>query len=312
MQIEEYISELLFEHDCVIIPDFGGFIGNYSPSQIDPVKHLLEPPRKKILFNKGLTQNDGLLANHLCKREKISYSQALNEISKAVKNYQSAIKQSKRASLDNIGVLYTDEQGNLLFQQDEKINYLPGSFGLSAFYHLPAVKDGAEESKVVELYPKKINHVRTYAAAAAIGAVIASAFWISLNQNRLGIDYSSFNIAGKKDIRQYSFTQREPLPATPNVKDSTAIALPKPITSNIETGNYHIIAGCFRSKENAETLIKRMQGQNMNAAIIGTTLNGLYMVGYGKFNTREEAETNVANFRKNFEADAWVFEKPKI
>ena len=26
--ISKYISELLFLHDCVIIPQFGGFIGN--------------------------------------------------------------------------------------------------------------------------------------------------------------------------------------------------------------------------------------------------------------------------------------------
>ena len=44
MKIEEHISELLFEHDCVIVPDFGGFVCNYAPARIDPVKHLFEPP----------------------------------------------------------------------------------------------------------------------------------------------------------------------------------------------------------------------------------------------------------------------------
>ena len=26
--VEHYISELLFLHDCVILPNFGGFVGN--------------------------------------------------------------------------------------------------------------------------------------------------------------------------------------------------------------------------------------------------------------------------------------------
>ena len=56
MKIEEYISDLLFEHDCVIVPDFGGFVCNYGPAAIDPAKHLFEPPAKRILFNKGLSR----------------------------------------------------------------------------------------------------------------------------------------------------------------------------------------------------------------------------------------------------------------
>lgn len=321
MNIEEYISELLFEHNCVIIPDFGGFIGNYSPSRINPVKHLFEPPHKRILFNKGLVQNDGLLANHIATREKISYTQAVNEIAKSVKHYQNEIKSNKRISLDNIGVIYTDEQDNLLFQQDEKVNYLPEAFGLTAFYELPVVKDEEtkkEEGKVVELHPFR-KYIKPVAVAASVTAIITSTFWISLNQNRLGLDYSSLNIFSKKEAKEYSFTQRQPLPAISYTKDSaemmkflnpkTSVILENTTTS---TGNYQIIAGCFRLSENAQNLIKKMKQHNINAAIVGTSPQGLLMVGYGKFNTKEEAELSLNDFRKTFVADAWVFEKAKM
>lgn len=320
MQIEEYISELLFEHNCVIVPDFGGFVGNYSPSRIDPVKHLFEPPHKRILFNKNLLQNDGLLANHISHREKISYAEALNAISKAVKHFRNEIKQDKRAVLDNIGVLYTDEQGTLLFQQDEKVNYLPESFGLSTFYQLPVTKDTAREgAKVVELHPKQKSRIRTIAAAAAVTAVITSTFWISLNQGRLGINYSGLNIFSKKGAghgtKQYNFVPREALPVISYKKDSIAamaMLTPKVTADNTTAGNYQIIAGCFRFKENALNLIARMKAHNINASIIGTNPQGLYMVGYGKFITKEEANLSLNDFRKAFVADAWVFEKTKI
>jgi len=319
VQIEEYISELLFEHNCVIVPDFGGFIGNYSPSRIDPVKHLFEPPHKKVLFNKGLTQNDGLLAHHISNREKVSYAEALDHIAKAVKHYQAEIKQNKRIALDFIGVLYTDEQGSLLFQQDEKVNYLPEAFGLSAFYQLPVIKDAQqEEGKVVQLHPTQRIRYRNIAAAVTIGAVLASTFWITLNQSKLGINYSSLNIFGKKEVKQYSSVERETLPTASYAKDSIAIAnilAAKPVvtdnTTPIATGNYQIVAGCFRVQGNAQTMINRMKQHNINAAIIGTSAQGLYMVGYGKFNTKEEAELSVSEFRKTFVADAWVFEKPR-
>jgi hypothetical protein len=273
-----------------------------------------------VLFNKGLIQNDGLLAHHISKRENISYTEAQNHIAKAVKHYQTEIKQNKRIALDFIGVLYTDEQGNLLFQQDEKVNYLPEAFGLSAFYQLPVVKDGEEkeEGKVVQLHPAQRNRYRNIAAAAAIGAVVASTFWLTLNQSKLGIDYSSLNIFGKKEAKQYSSVPREALPAASYIKDSIAIAnllAAKPsVTDNtppIATGNFQIVAGCFRIQGNAQAMINRMKQHNINASIIGTSSQGLYMVGYGKFNTKEEAELSVNQFRKTFVADAWVFEKPR-
>src|SRR5580704_233390 len=111
MKIEEHISELLFEHDCVIVPDFGGFVCNYSPAQIDPVKHLFEPPSKRILFNKGLTRSDGLLAHHISGKLKLPYSEAVTSISTEVKRYKDDIEKDKRLTLENIGLLYIDEKG---------------------------------------------------------------------------------------------------------------------------------------------------------------------------------------------------------
>ena len=51
MNIETYISDLLYRHDCVIIPGLGGIITNYRSAQIHPVSHKLQPPSKSIRFN---------------------------------------------------------------------------------------------------------------------------------------------------------------------------------------------------------------------------------------------------------------------
>ena len=50
MKMETYISELLYRHDCVILPGLGGFITNYRSAQIHPVSHTLRPPSKSISF----------------------------------------------------------------------------------------------------------------------------------------------------------------------------------------------------------------------------------------------------------------------
>ncbi|MCX6268123.1 MAG: hypothetical protein NTW16_12315, partial [Bacteroidetes bacterium] len=76
MDIRNCIADLLSLHDCVIIPGFGGFIGNYSPARIDQVNHTFHPPTKELLFNVNLKQNDGLLASAIAASWMISYADA--------------------------------------------------------------------------------------------------------------------------------------------------------------------------------------------------------------------------------------------
>ena len=72
--ISKYISELLFLHDCVIIPEFGGFVGNNKSAVLNEITGTIFPPSKEILFNPNLKSNDGLLIN------KISISEGISNI----------------------------------------------------------------------------------------------------------------------------------------------------------------------------------------------------------------------------------------
>ena len=80
--IDSHISYLLHLNDCVIIPDFGGFVANYQSAKIDPVVNLMHPPKKHIVFNKSLQNNDGLLVNELASCEGISFKNAQKEFKK--------------------------------------------------------------------------------------------------------------------------------------------------------------------------------------------------------------------------------------
>ena len=84
MKIETYISDLLYRHDCVIIPGLGGIITNYRSAQIHPVSHKLQPPSKSIRFNINLQEDDGLLANYVSSCEEISFASAQTKIERFV------------------------------------------------------------------------------------------------------------------------------------------------------------------------------------------------------------------------------------
>lgn len=150
MNTDQYIRELLANHDCVIVPDFGGFVGNYGSARIDPHSHRFTPPRKEIGFNRSLSKNDGLLAHHLASGEEIGYAEALLLIRDSVELWNTQLERHQRVKLEEIGTLYMDRNGKLRFEPDLSRNFLQESFGLSGFHALP-VKRIVQLDPVVEV-----------------------------------------------------------------------------------------------------------------------------------------------------------------
>src|SRR5919107_1082436 len=93
------IQDLLHDHDCVIIPDFGGLIAQYAAAKIHPVKHTFSPPSKKIAFNEKLKQSDGLLTNSLSRHLRIPSQEAQKMVAEFVGNLQQDLAQNKKCEL---------------------------------------------------------------------------------------------------------------------------------------------------------------------------------------------------------------------
>jgi len=165
MNVLQYISELLYQHNCVIVPGFGGFIANPVSASIHPVSHSFSPPRKEILFNSSLTTNDGILANYIAVKENISYEHALHEIYNFVNDAKSSLDTDKKLGITKVGTIYLDEQQNYSFNPDKETNYMLSSFGLSEFTSPAIQREGIEkriekafsESKVFRSEKKKNN-----------------------------------------------------------------------------------------------------------------------------------------------------------
>ena len=84
MVLANYISDLLYRYECIVLPGFGAFLTQKISAEIDSATNLFLPPRKVISFNEQLKQNDGLLANHIVAVEKLSYENAVEKISEFV------------------------------------------------------------------------------------------------------------------------------------------------------------------------------------------------------------------------------------
>jgi cell division protein FtsN len=139
MKIASSIADLLFEHECVVIPGLGGFITKTHPASVHPVKHQFKPPHKEIVFNQHLRANDGMLLNHIAHKESLPYSEAKKRMDKFVLRCLEEMQVGRRINFRQIGSLSMDDTQQLIFDPDLSQNYLAESFGLSGFVS-PAIK----------------------------------------------------------------------------------------------------------------------------------------------------------------------------
>ena len=114
----EIISTLLVRHNCVVLPDFGGFVARVNPAQIDYEKGIMNPPRKAILFNQQLTNSDGLLITEYALANEINYTEAQSTILGIIELWNEELKSGKRIEIDRVGELFIDINGKLSFVQD--------------------------------------------------------------------------------------------------------------------------------------------------------------------------------------------------
>lgn len=151
MTFDHYISELLKDHDCVIIPDFGGFVGNYASARINPVNHRIDPPYRKISFNKLLVHNDGLLAAYVAQKEEEKFERALARIKNYAVYLKSELDSHHRIDIEKVGVLYKQADGTFRFEQFKQAQFFADGFGLESFYSKPIVHFAP---KKIEIEPK--------------------------------------------------------------------------------------------------------------------------------------------------------------
>lgn len=222
MNLEKVIAQLILKHACVIVPDFGGFISQRVPAVLDFKSGKVLPPSKSILFNKQLFAGDGLLIGAYAQENQLSYDLATSEITQTVVAWKARLNIGERVELEHIGYLYTDNTGQICFEQDKFVNLLLSSYGLSAinvqtaenvpveeetqtidFIDFNRVKTetlpAEHEPKIIEInVPKKLHWTR-YVAAAALLPIVFYSVWIPTKTDFLqsGIlsvhDFNPFN-----------------------------------------------------------------------------------------------------------------------
>ena len=299
MQLSNYISNLLFDHDCVTVPGFGSFLGNYKSAQYDFKERKFHPPSKQISFNSQIKDNDGLLAKNISKELDLPYDQAVKKIHQEVLTWTKKII-TETIVLKNIGELYLSKEDKITFIPSNELNHLKESFGLSPIFVTELEDKKSLQSKKLPTYSSVEKKKSNYLTQAAIWACMI-------------IGVSSIYINGKNDLIEQEIAYEQEFRKQTKEKVQKAVlnlgSLPS-LTVNVKMKEkkYFIIAGAFRIPQNAQNLMLNLKKKGYEASRLGLNDKGLSPVAFTSFSDRNDAVIELRVIQQKENKDAWIFE----
>ncbi|PHS07699.1 MAG: sporulation protein [Kordia sp.] len=316
MALTNYISDLLYRYECVLVPEFGAFLTQKHSAVMDVTTNVFLPPRKVISFNEQLKQNDGLLANHIVGADQCSYTEAVEKITDYVTSIKGKLVAGETVLFEKIGHFSLNNEGKLQFAPLEEVNYLTTAFGLQSTYKSPVLREVykeevavLEEKAPIAFIPEtRVKAKRSYLKYAAVAVVALGLSGVLGSQ--VYTDQME-GVASHNDLKTLEIEKSAYQRAS--FFDVSPIEVPEVIfnisVEKKQVGSYHIIAGAFRFEENADKKIEQLQKAGFSARKIGQNKYGLHQVVYASIVDKSEALTTLRAIKKSHNSGAWLLVK---
>ncbi|MER2998170.1 SPOR domain-containing protein [Pontibacter populi] len=326
--VAKHIKSLLYEHDCVIIPGFGGLITRYVPAMVHPVKHTIAPPSKRVAFNEKLILTDGLLINTIAYHNGISTGEAQQMVAAFVTQANNQLKTDNRFELSDIGVFRYNAAHRLEFEYKEGDNLLEASFGLPEISARPV---RAEESVVLRTlqknreqdvpqqgnkFKRRLRRVYSTAAGLVIAGLTGSALYMlsiqteynlsslnpialftnaTINNQAAASDYTSDYVPVSEEER-LAIYQNLLLNANAATSDDVAFAI-----SETDNSEINLQAESDTLAEVAETAVNEVVVEEpvVEPVLTVSERTGRFYIITGGYSRLKNAETGREAIREN-------------
>ena len=309
MDITAFIRELLFSHDCVIVPGFGGFIGNYTPARIDKSTSTFHPPVKQISFNRNLNHNDGLLVGKISESAKMNYGDTRNLVEEYVASVRKKLEKGEKVVFDNIGSFINNQEGNIQFEPDTNVNYHLDSFGLESFNFQPLENYDVRHrvTRHIDKDPAKHSSMRKILWRAAIivpllAVIVAVPFKTNIFKSK--VEATSLNPLASAEFENNKSAVDEKVAAAKDLSEAVPSSPEVMIPAVTSSNNYCIITGSFRSRENAEAQVEMLRKEGFTPEILNAP-NGFFRVSAMKYADMNKALGSKDSIGKKFPG-SWV------
>ena len=137
--------------DCVIVPDFGGFVLRRRPALFTAEKNAFSPAHNEIVFNPALNHDDGLLTESYMQMYGMNFCEAQQTLRQDLDEWKRILDDHRTVSSGRLGSFRRNEDGTLIFEPATAY-YTIDAYGLTSFYMAPVAAERSH-GKAVDIPP---------------------------------------------------------------------------------------------------------------------------------------------------------------
>lgn len=332
--VEYNLKKLLYDYDCVTIPDLGGFVMQVKSSWINGGKNRISPPARIPSFNILLNHDDGLLVSTIAKAEHISYSEAGVLVRDYVNEFKKRLELGEKIKIQGIGEFSSTNENGLLFRLAEPANFHSASYGMESLTlypvirpHSPAriMKKPVDRKQRVDVAKKPASVKWTLGLTIPVIIVLLYGIVFPHSFQDIYTNYSGFLIGLIKESPDKSSDDNpvltSPIPESENKTEVMAIKAEEPAVGVVEelttppsmpgpefqsSAKYYIIGGCFENELNAGKFLQDLCNRGFEAEDAGTNKRGHLRISYKSFPDKPAALSYLDKIRLEENASAWL------
>ncbi|MHA8081577.1 SPOR domain-containing protein [Aquirufa regiilacus] len=312
-----FIEHLLYTHDCVIIPHFGGFVLNTQDFKLDD-EQVIHPKSKWVAFNERLQSDDGLLATSWAKENGISQKQAFAAVHQFGQTLSAQIKADKQFQFGNIGVFQVSKSGRLQFEPNQLINFDLNQYGLMPVgigqaKKKPVLQESPVEKSAVDLPTvqppikrTRQNQFYTYVLMAFFFGGIAAYYLTEPNSRYVNSSFSPLTIR----IKKTKPTAPAKIAVIEVPKKEAVATVQQEIIAPV-SGGIFLVAGSFKTEAKAATCQAELVAKGFeNVQIIEKQAGeGHYRVSVGEVADFDAGYAAAARLKAEKKLDIWVYKR---
>lgn len=227
----KHIETLVWQHECVLVPQFGGFVTQVQSAYLTEGDGVFMPPARTVGFNDKLLGNDGILVRSYMQVHGLQEAEAKRLLQTDILDMREQLLRQGKYGLGRLGELTQDEDGEIHFTPHNSWA-APEFFGLEAldFPVLdepavaeniptgPAAAQDVPEHITLRINRKALHTVLSVAAAVLLFFMVSTPvntnFW-NKNQALLAQDIltSALKFMPRMETRQTPTAETGHLPS---------------------------------------------------------------------------------------------------
>jgi hypothetical protein len=316
LEMERHILRLLLDNDCVIVPNFGGFVAHRVKAYYDEEEKAYFPPTRSIGFNPRLAMNDSLLAQSYVDAYDISYPEALKRIGEKVESIKQTVEAEGEYCFSGIGFITKASDSTIDFQPCTVPVLTPSCYGFSPIL-IDTLKQEEEAVEPSTAYDEPQDETTPRNAILKIAAAVIVFILFALFPSPAGNSSKSAQVKSAVDtnilyrMMPKDITKGKPENLANGVapKEKKAVARQEQQKAAPRTEKcYSIVLASRVSKANAEAYVKQLHRKGMTEAQLYKHGKDLKVI-YRHFATKEAAvkALNLLNDDAQF-SGCWVSE----